>query len=347
MSDTIKNPHDHFLKAILEDAEVAYHFFLKFLPESVSDALDLHTLKSDSTTYINPALKGQFSDTIFNVSIRNTDEQALISILLEHKSAMEKYTAIQVLSYLGLAYQKQTKEKQGIRPIIPMVFYHGKAKWTYKPVTELFDDLPRMLKPFVPEFETIFIDLVRMPDEAIDVIEQLFLRSALITQKYAFDAEALEQQITRIFSTLGQYRERNLFKQLIVYFYNVYEIRGKDPNAIFTKIPEAIKDDFMTLYEYAKKEGWEAGREEGREEGKEAGIQAGREEGRREGREAGRIEGIQEGRQEGRQTGIQEGIRLAVVNGYKNEFTIDQLVEISQLPKHSVEEILRSNGFPL
>ena len=304
MPDTIKNPHDHFLKAILEDAEVAYHFFLTFLPEQVTEVLDLPTLKQESATFITPELKGQFSDTIFSVQVKDKDQTALVSLLLEHKSTPTKYAAIQVLSYLGLAYYKQTKGQAGIRPIIPLVFYHGKDQWQYQPVAALIDDLHELLKPFIPEHETVFIDLVRMPDQAIDSIEQLFLQSALTTQKYAHDPRALEAHIARIFTTLGPYRDRNLFRQLFVYFYKVYEIRGKNPHALLTKIPKAIKPDFMTLYDAIKNEG--------------------------------KAEGIAEGK-------IEERTQI-IINGYQMGVSIALLAQMSQLPIESIQEVLLAHG---
>ena len=319
MPGSIKNPHDHFLKAILEDAEVAYHFFLTFLPEQVIDILDLSTLAQEATSFITPELKGQFSDTIFKVQARNREHTVLVSLLLEHKSTPDKYTSIQVLSYLGLAYHKQSKGKDGIHPIIPMVFYHGKKQWQFQTVTALIGDLPATLKPFIPDYETVFIDLVRMPDQAIHSIEQLFLQSALTTQKYAHNPKALEAQIVRIFSTLGPYRDRNLFRQLFVYFYKVYEIRGEDPRILLTKIPETIKHDFMTLYDAIKNEGIEQGIEQGVAQGIEQGVAQGK---------------------------IEERTHL-IVNGYQMGLSIEMLAQMSQLNTKSVEEILLTNGLIL
>ena len=303
-SNATPNPHDHFLKAILEDEEVAFHFFQTFLPEVVQSVLAMKTIRSAATSFITPELKGQFSDTVFEVDIRESKKKAFVSLLLEHKSKADRYTAIQVLSYLGLAYYKQSKSQQGIRPIIPFVFYHGKDRWHFKPVEALIADLPDVLRPYIPSYETIFVDLVRMPDEAIDAVEQIFLRSALTTQKYAHDVEALEAQINRIFSTLEPYRGRNLFRQLFVYFYRVYEIRGADPKILLNKVPEALKSDFMSLYDAIEQQGIEKGLE----------------------------------------LGMEKGIELSITNGYRIGLTVDQLAKQSGWEKEDIIKFLKSKG---
>ena len=81
----------------------------------------------------------------------------------------------------------------------------------------------------------------------------------------------------------------------------------------------------------------EAFREEGRVEGRVEG----REEGRVEGREEGRVEGREEGRVEGREEYREE----VVTNMLKKGWTLEEVVELTDLSQEQVETILRKiNG---
>ena len=52
-----------------------------------------------------------------------------IYILFEHKSYRDEAILIQLLCYMYLMWQKDFDAKRPLRVIVPVVFYHGKAKW--------------------------------------------------------------------------------------------------------------------------------------------------------------------------------------------------------------------------
>jgi predicted transposase/invertase (TIGR01784 family) len=55
-------------------------------------------------------------------------------------------------------------------------------------------------------------------------------------------------------------------------------------------------------------------------------------------------EGKVEGLVEGEKIGEQKGLTKVIIEGYKEGFTISQLVKITKLPEREVTDILRKNG---
>src|SRR5690606_26285846 len=123
--------HDKFLRAILADKEVAIDYFSACLPKNVSALLDLSTLTQLPDTYISKELQKTVSDIVYSCCGKDKRELK-ISLLLEHKSKLEKFTPVQLLSYIASGHLKQIAQERKVSPIIPVLLYHGKERWRYR-----------------------------------------------------------------------------------------------------------------------------------------------------------------------------------------------------------------------
>lgn len=106
------------MKSLLGEIDLARDFLLQFLPAELREQLDLSTLAHDKSTFVNPALKEAFTDSVFSVKLRKGGEkECLISILVEHKSYADDLAAFQILHYLAQGYHQQLKDgqKRGFR----------------------------------------------------------------------------------------------------------------------------------------------------------------------------------------------------------------------------------------
>ena len=56
--------HDHFIRAILSDKEIATDYFQNYLPHFVSEKLDLSSLTQIPDTYLSDELKKTMSDIV-------------------------------------------------------------------------------------------------------------------------------------------------------------------------------------------------------------------------------------------------------------------------------------------
>ncbi len=262
MPKKITNIHDKFFKKIISDKEVAIHFFDTFLPVDTRKKMVLSTLEYQDTTYIDEKLGINFADAVFTCETEK-DNQVKVVILIEHKSYVDKNTPIQVLYYIASALMQQVIRKEDLQVIIPVVFYHGKQKWEYISLENLFEsDFLR----YIPSFETIFVDLYRISDENLSMIRNAFLSSILLTQKYCREPQVLADNLVSIFNALNP-RQRNLFYPLTVYFISLVKL---DKNDIFEKIntlPSKIKNEIMSTYDMILDEGLQKGLQKGLKEG--------------------------------------------------------------------------------
>jgi predicted transposase/invertase (TIGR01784 family) len=168
----INNPHDAFMKAMLSDIGRARQFLEEFLPPVLLERLDLSGLKAEKADFVVPQLKEYFTDAVFCARLKDTDEEkeCLVSILIEHKSFIDKYTPFQILQYLAEGYRVQLANKEPLRPIVPLLYYHGGETWNLKSIPELFGAEYGEILDYVPRFETVFADMLSMSDEEIEQV---------------------------------------------------------------------------------------------------------------------------------------------------------------------------------
>ncbi len=298
----INNIHDKYIKTVLSDINVAKKFLSSFLPGDVLEFIDLETLQYAETDFVLQDLKEVFSDMVFTVS-RKDDNEVYISIVLEHKSHPDDFTAVQLLLYVVYGYYKQYKNTGSLKLILPVVFYHGKQKWIFKSIEELIGDLPPKLKRYVPIFETVFIDLAKFSDKELNAFGDSLLTAILLLGKYIFRPDDLEKKISLIFDKLNSASNRNLIYPTIVYV-----LRNIDVNVILEiieNLPTPIKSDVMTAYDTWIKQGIEKGMEKGMEKGR------------------------------------QEELTKAVTKLYKKQFDIVQIADIMEIPIDKVKDILK------
>ncbi len=134
------------------------------------------------------------------------------------------------------------------------MLYHGKGRWQYRTLTNLFDNLDNEWKQFVPHFEYIYNDLGSLNDDALEMLNNKFLAASFLALKRSFEKEWLERNGVQLLILAGQGPE-NLQKGFIVYLYS----RGRLEENILKSLPESIKKTIMnTLDIYIEK-----GRKEG------------------------------------------------------------------------------------
>jgi len=298
----INNIHDKFFKNVLNDINIAKKFIASFLSPEVLQHIDIETLQYAETDFLLQDLKEIFSDIVFTVN-KNDNKEIYISIILEHKSRPDDFTAVQLLLYIAYGYYKQYKNTRSLQMILPIVFYHGKQKWIFKTINDLLNELPLELRQFIPAFKTVFIDLKNFSDEQLDSLGDTLLTSILLLEKYAFKPDELAKKIKLIYEKLNSVSDRNLLYPIIVYSMRLIKI--DIIKTIIKELPTPIKSNVMTAYDTL--------------------IQEGKKEGREEGRKEGRVEGMEKG----------------IINLYKKQFDIAQIADIMEISSEKVKDILK------
>ena len=132
----INNIHDKFFKNALSDINIAKKFISSFLSPEILQHLNIETLQYAETDFLLQDLKEIFSDIVFTVN-KKDNKEIYISILLEHKSQPDNFTAVQILLYVAYGYYKQYKNTKSLQVILPIIFYHGKQAWNFKTIDNL------------------------------------------------------------------------------------------------------------------------------------------------------------------------------------------------------------------
>lgn len=296
---------------------MACDFLDTFLPDHIRPLLDLNTLSNANLSFVDHDLSATLADVVFNCQISGGDQDAFVSILIEHKSYKDPLVAVQLLSYLAKAYQQQAKNNRQLTPVIPLLFYHGKDAWQYQSLIDLFRKLPSELKDVIPNFRTSFIDLSTTDERKLIDIQNAFLTSALLLQKYSKHPEQLIQKIDLILGNFNNYTHKLLWESLTIYFFNLVDVGTKQFETLLLEVPIHSKEKVMSLYDNIINKGIEKGRVEGK------------------------VEGIEEGRVEGIEEGIEKAKKDTVVKGYISGISVPLLCNITDLPEAKVLQIIQ------
>lgn len=130
----LPNPHDALFRATFEDPRLTAAFLRDHLPNRIAAQLADTIPEKIDGTFVDEALAGSQSDALFKVETRSGD-LAYAFILIEHKSVPESALPLQMASYMIRVWRRHTKEHgeaslRKLPPIIPLVLYAGKRKWT-------------------------------------------------------------------------------------------------------------------------------------------------------------------------------------------------------------------------
>ncbi len=278
----ITNPHDRFFKELLGQPAIAADFLLNYLPPEVVAALDLSAPEPVRDAFIDPELQQHFSDLLYRVRMREGNE-AFVYVLFEHKSAPDRWVALQLLRYLVRLWERSLKEGQELLPpIYPIVFYHGAARWNvpqnFRSLVAVTEASPLLRQ--VPEFEYHLVDLAAI--DGAELRGAPYLRAGLMLFREIFSRE-LKRRLPEIFRQLSTEPEPSLVEHLRTLIAYLSHARDEIRPA---EIRQSLEQTFIrqggsmqSIVDEWIAEKVEVGRLRGVEEGRLQGIEEGREEG--------------------------------------------------------------------
>ena len=125
--------HDSLFRALVDDPRRAAALLAGHLPEDVASRLDpAFPPEHLEGTFIDDAGNRSQCDALFRVRLRG-GEEARVYALLEHKSAIDPGTPLQLVRYVLNVWAREIEDRRsgaGSLPlVIPVVFYHGTGSW--------------------------------------------------------------------------------------------------------------------------------------------------------------------------------------------------------------------------
>ncbi len=208
----ISNPHDKFFKETFSHPEVAQDFLRYYLPASVAELLDVSTLELHKDSFVDPDLQEHFSDLLYGVQLKGGYE-GYVYVLLEHKSFPDERVAFQLLRYMVRIWEKELKQEKGLKPIIPVVLYHGKEKWQASTEFGSLYRGPEELRPYFPQFQHQLLDLSELLPQQIYGVARTQI--ALFILKYIFDPR-LAQHLPTIFTLFQELQNKQTALEYLV-----------------------------------------------------------------------------------------------------------------------------------
>ena len=280
MADELYQPHDKLFRAVFSDTAEAAGLLQAALPATLRDSLDWPTLTLIEGTFLDEDLRESESDLLYEVEHVGSGEPVALYLLFEHQSSPDRWIRFRLLKYCCRIWDasfRDRPEQDGLRPIVPVVFYQGPRGWTHS--TELADLFPEATRswPWVPRFEHVLLDQTKLEPEA--VAGGLKGRIVQLLMMVAFKrhmSEALERaaQAAAVMAPGGGIDD---LRQFLAYL-----MTTQDQEVVET-FSEALRrygidkgGEIVTYAQQLLAEGEAKGLEKGRAEGLAEGLEKGR-----------------------------------------------------------------------
>ena len=268
---------------------------VQFLSENIAEHLDFSQARRENRSYIDNTLRDMMSDMVFTVPFKDEShtDDLTIYILIEHQSTVDRMMGFRFLSYMCQIWREQLEalenanipaSQQYLSPILPIVFYTGERSWNIPLTLNAVMDVPEIMSPFVPTFETLFLGV--KDTDTDEFLQQnhpfgwMMKVLQLVEEDNTTIAEILAEVLTKLESLSDE--EAALHAHAMVYLSHL--IVSKRPNSEIDNLMQLImthnKDaeverQIMTgaeaLIQQGKKQGLKQGLEQGLEQGHEQG----------------------------------------------------------------------------
>lgn len=190
-------PHDEFFKEIFGDLDHARDLLRGILPTDLLELLDLDQLQREDASFLTANLAEDFADLVFSCPAQGG--VAWVALLLEHKSWAPRHPHLQLLAYMLGIWERSEKQGLPLPPVIPLVLYNGQGAWKVRELIQSFPGLPDRLRPFLPEFQFLLLDLAR---ESVEPLRHRFhnrsVRLAIELMRSIFTASEVAKLLERL-----------------------------------------------------------------------------------------------------------------------------------------------------
>ena len=182
----LKRSHDSFFKQLMSDPGVVKEFLRGFLPGELSSRIEYDTVRIIDTEKTDKKYQKFHLDLSVECMVSGCASE--IYIVFEHKSYPDKFTLIQILNYMAVVWETCLKNKEPLRPIIPLVFYHGNRRFDLPTEFHEYFSVEEWLRKYLLNFRIILFDTSRTSDsDILNTSNDLYLTASLLLMKHIFD----------------------------------------------------------------------------------------------------------------------------------------------------------------
>ncbi|MBS0288202.1 MAG: Rpn family recombination-promoting nuclease/putative transposase [Proteobacteria bacterium] len=270
----ITHGYDHALKLLFSHPIMIESLIKGFVPEAWTKQLDFSSLQKVSVKHVTDDLRTRESDIIWKIDFKK--KSLYIICLLEFQSAIDKFMAVRVLTYIGLIYQdlirhEHIEKVDELPPVFSLVLYTGSKIWDAP--TKLKDcfsyAIPESLRKYQPNIEYAILDIGQ-----IDLGEYNFeednIVSSLVELENVCNLTNTKVIIDKLISQLQGEQFNSLRKAFVVYINRVWKPRRRFARKEFIDLNE------VSLMLSERIDQWEREKiQEGMQQGMQQGILTG------------------------------------------------------------------------
>jgi hypothetical protein len=169
-------PHDLLARYVFSHPERAAAELRAVLPSRIVEQVDWSTLRCEPVSVVDEGLRETENDFLFSAGL-HSGQPALMYILLEHQSRVERFMALRMFRYVGRVldtWHKSHPRRKLLPAVFSQVLYHGPGgRWTAPQRLEDLFELPQSAEEreqwlrLLPRFEYLLDDLTAEREEAL------------------------------------------------------------------------------------------------------------------------------------------------------------------------------------
>ncbi len=123
--------HDDFFIKSMSNLQVAKELLQQYLPRDLLEAMDLGAIEVCKDKFYSVDLKGQVTDMLYRVPLKNSTQPAYIATLVEHQSKPRINMPLRVLCYETAIMQQHWEQYKVVPLVYTIVYYNGPSRWYY------------------------------------------------------------------------------------------------------------------------------------------------------------------------------------------------------------------------
>ncbi|TAE28651.1 MAG: Rpn family recombination-promoting nuclease/putative transposase [Cytophagales bacterium] len=260
-----KHIHDRFFKEAFSRSDVVADFIQAYLPSEFSQQVNPNTLTRLQDSYVDDDLSQYYVDLLF--SVEYSGQPITIALLLEHKSYPEEYPHFQLNQYQLNYWRDQLKEQQALRPVVPIIIYHGQGKWKKRPPKDYFQAIDSLLSCFIPDFDYYLINLTEDTGKRFELLRSSYAKLTAGLLKTVRQKHRLTKMLDQLRQVINDLVEEQTGEQFVktafIYIHWASKLTSTEIIGIFRSISQKTETTAMSAAETLIKQGMQQGMQQG------------------------------------------------------------------------------------
>jgi len=256
MSQNKRKVHDKFFKETFSHLEVAQSFIEEIFPFDIRNKINIAKLEKVNSSFTDALLKEHLADVVYRTEYAG--QNALVSVLFEHKSNPEKYPHLQLMRYMTNVWHEEQKQKKDLSAIISIVIYNGETKWEKTSMLAYFGNPHQSLHSFIPQFDYLLFDLSGVEDHQIENFKNDLFSLTTMLMKHSRDSDddfvKLEPFLVKRLNALDDASQDDFIKTSLRYIQKDISLTRNKLYPIFTQVSNNVNNIAMTIADEIREE---------------------------------------------------------------------------------------------